>query len=67
MDLVKGFREVHHQDICLLTGFKIASDVICEFQQLGFTGSALAEAMLKWIQDVVFFTMPHDVTGDNVF
>jgi len=64
--LVEGLGEVHDEDVSLFAIFHVPGYVICEFKKLGFTGSALPEAMLEGTEYLMFFGMVHDVAGDNV-
>ena len=45
--LVEGLGEVYDEDVSLLAIFHVPGYVIREFKKLGFTGSALPEAMLE--------------------
>ena len=60
---VKCFAEVHHQDICLMALVTVASKVVDELYQLGFTRELVSETMLKTVEDVVGFGMLHDMAG----
>ena len=65
--LVERFGEVHNEDVCLFSIFKVEANIICEFYKLGFARSSFSKAMLERVEDVVGFAMFHDVRCNAVF
>ena len=60
--LIKGPREVHDKDICLFAIFHVHEYVRMELEKLHLTGSFVMKTMLKFVEDVIFTAMFHNLT-----
>ena len=63
-DFIKYFREVKHNNICLLVITHITSEVMDKRNQLCFTGSLLSESVLQGVEEIVVVSMGHDAAAD---
>ena len=45
---------------------KVIEQVVCELKQLAFTGSAVPETVLLFIEDVVVAKVSHEVASNYV-